>query len=51
MTTIIVRNDIVDNLEKAISIAVKYHKSQRDSEGMPKVLHPINVMFNMQIEE
>lgn len=46
-----VRMDIVKNLEKAISIAVKYHENQRDSEGMPKVLHPINVMFKMQTEE
>jgi (p)ppGpp synthase/HD superfamily hydrolase len=42
----------MQNLEKAISIAVRYHKYQRDSEGMPKILHPISVMFKMQtIEE
>lgn len=41
----------MENLEKAITIAVNYHKNQRDSEGMPKVLHPINVMFNMKTEE
>lgn len=46
-----VRMDIMKNLEKSITIAVKYHKNQRDSEGMPKVLHPINVMFNMETEE
>lgn len=38
------------NLEKAILIAVKHHKNQRDSEGAPKVLHPINVMFAMDTE-
>lgn len=41
----------MENLDKAITIAVKYHKNQRDSEEMPKVLHPINVMFNMETEE
>lgn len=39
------------NLEKAISIAVRYHNHQRDSEGMPKVLHPISVMFKMETME
>ncbi|MEG1254591.1 hypothetical protein [Clostridium sp.] len=41
----------MSTLEKAISIAVKYHRNQRDSEGTPRIVHSLSVMFNMKTEE
>ncbi|MEG2656825.1 MAG: hypothetical protein RR891_11715 [Clostridium sp.] len=41
----------MSTLEKAISIAVKYHRNQIDSEGTPKIFHSLSVMFNMNTVE
>lgn len=34
-------------LEKAIELAVKAHKNQKDLSGLPYILHPIHVMSKM----
>ena len=34
-------------LEKAIEIAVKYHKGQVDKAGQPYILHPLRLMMNV----
>jgi len=40
--------DNLDNmLEKAIELAVQYHKGQRDKAGHPYILHPLSVMANV----
>ena len=39
------------NLEDAILIAVGSHRSQREKNGMPYVLHPLRLMLNMKTEE
>jgi GTP diphosphokinase / guanosine-3',5'-bis(diphosphate) 3'-diphosphatase len=31
-------------LERAIEIAVKAHKDQKDKSGQPYILHPLRVM-------
>jgi (p)ppGpp synthase/HD superfamily hydrolase len=41
----------MSSLEKAISIAAKYHINQKDSEGTPRIVHALNVMFNMNTEK
>ncbi len=39
------------NLEKAIKIAVKCHKGQKDKGGKPYILHPLHVMNNVSSED
>ena len=39
------------NLERAISMAVKYHQGQRDKAEQPYILHPLRVMFRLNTEE
>jgi (p)ppGpp synthase/HD superfamily hydrolase len=40
----------VSTLDRAIEIAVKAHKGQRDKGGAPFILHPLRVMIRMQSE-
>jgi (p)ppGpp synthase/HD superfamily hydrolase len=40
----------MSNLQKAIVIAAKYHRNQKDSEGTPRIIHTLNVMFRMKTE-
>lgn len=35
-------------LERAIELAVQYHKGQRDKMGQPYILHPLRVMARCQ---
>jgi (p)ppGpp synthase/HD superfamily hydrolase len=35
-------------LERAIELAVQYHKGQRDKAGEPYILHPLRVMLRCQ---
>ncbi len=39
------------NLERAISIAVENHAGMIDKAGLPYILHPLRVMFQMDTEE
>lgn len=41
----------MNDLEKAIEIAVKSHKGQQDKSGMPYILHPLYLMMQMDKEE
>lgn len=38
-------------VEKAIEIAIKGHKDQKDKSGLPYILHPLRVMLKMHLEE
>lgn len=38
-------------IEKAISIAIHAHKNQTDKSGQPYILHPLRLMFTMQLED
>lgn len=38
-------------LEKAIAIAVEAHAGKKDRAGQPYILHPLRVMFRVEIEE
>ena len=45
---------MIDNnnkLQQAIELATNMHKGQFDKCGMPYILHPIEVMINMQNDE
>jgi|GEM_PF-1087186 (p)ppGpp synthase/HD superfamily hydrolase len=37
-------------LERAIEIAVEAHKGQKDKAGMPYILHPLRLMFQMKTD-
>lgn len=37
-------------LERAIELAVHYHKGQQDKQGQPYILHPLHLMMQMQNE-
>jgi (p)ppGpp synthase/HD superfamily hydrolase len=37
-------------LEKAVAIAVEYHKGQKDKAGNQYILHPLRVMMNFSTE-
>jgi (p)ppGpp synthase/HD superfamily hydrolase len=41
----------MSDLQRAVSIAAKYHRNQKDSEGTPKIIHSLSVMFNMETED
>ncbi|MHB0943363.1 HD domain-containing protein [Paenibacillus sp. ALE1] len=52
--TVLYREDcfqMVNNLNKAISIAVTMHNGQVDKGGNPYILHPLRVMMKMQSNE
>lgn len=38
-------------LDRALQIAVKAHRGQREGHGLPYVLHPIRVMLRMRTDE
>ncbi|MBT9583774.1 HD domain-containing protein [bacterium] len=38
----------MSTLERAIELAVQYHKGQRDKAGEPYILHPLRVMLRCQ---
>lgn len=38
-------------LDKALRIAVKAHRGQREGNGLPYVLHPIRIMLQMRTED
>jgi (p)ppGpp synthase/HD superfamily hydrolase len=40
----------MSSLERAIEIAVSAHKGQVDKAGKPYILHPLRLMFKMQLE-
>ena len=40
-----IENDVI--LEKAIEIACRAHKGQRDKAGAPYILHPLRVMLQL----
>ena len=40
-----------DALEMAISIAIQFHKWQKDMNGEPYILHPLRVMMKMETFE
>ena len=37
-------------LGRAIEIAVEAHKGQKDKAGMPYILHPLRLMFQMKTD-
>lgn len=39
------------NLQRAIEIAVEAHRTQFDKAGAPYILHPLRVMFSVEIED
>lgn len=39
------------DLERAISLAVEAHRSQKDRNGAPYILHPLRVMSRVQTTE
>ena len=41
----------MDELEKAIAIALKAHKGVLDKSGKPYILHPLRLMMQMDSEE
>jgi len=41
----------MNNIEKAISIAVHAHSGQKDKAGMPYVLHPLRLMLRQDSTE
>lgn len=52
--TVLYREDcfkIVNNLNKAISIASTMHNGQLDKGGNPYILHPLRVMMNLKSNE
>jgi len=42
---------MLNNLEKAIEIAVNAHQGQKDKAGMPYVLHPLRIMIKQDTLE
>jgi len=42
---------LMNDIEKAISIAVQAHSGQKDKAGMPYVLHPIRLMLRQDSPE
>ncbi|MCL5271248.1 MAG: HD domain-containing protein [bacterium] len=38
----------MDPLEKALEIALKAHRGQKDKAGAPYILHPLRVMMRME---
>jgi len=40
----------MSHLEKALKIALKAHKGQKDKAGAPYILHPLHVMMQMNDE-
>ena len=38
------------SLQRAIEIAVEAHKGQTDKAGMPYILHPLRLMFQMKTD-
>jgi len=38
----------MSTLQRAIEIAVEAHKGQTDKSGMPYILHPLRLMFQMK---
>lgn len=42
------RNELMNDLERAILIAVNAHRGQLDKQGLPYVLHPLRVMLKQK---
>jgi (p)ppGpp synthase/HD superfamily hydrolase len=42
------QTDKMANIQRAIEIAVEAHKGQIDKQGVPYILHPLNVMGRVQ---
>ena len=40
----------MSTLQRAIEIAVEAHKGQMDKAGMPYILHPLRLMFQMKTD-
>jgi len=40
----------MSTLQRAIEIAVEAHKGQTDKAGMPYILHPLRLMFQMKTD-
>jgi len=39
------------NLDRALAIAVRVHRNQKDKSGRPYILHPLRIMMRMTTEE
>lgn len=42
--------NLMSTLQRAIEIAVEAHKGQKDKAGMPYILHPFRLMFQMKTD-
>ena len=42
--------NLMSTLQRAIEIAVEAHKGQTDKAGMPYILHPLRLMFQMKTD-
>jgi len=44
-------NELMNDLEKAIVIAVNAHRGQLDKQDLPYVLHPLRVMLKQKVPD